>query len=298
MQEKIRIKTKDGKLISATSFIPDISNGKNITVAPAAQFTQRNYASFALCFQQWGYHVITFDYRGIGDSAPQRLKGYNARLQQWAVQDADAVIRYVKTSFPNQELIYIGHGIGGELVGLAQASQYIHKLVLASCSLSCKRLWSWKGRMRITVMKTIGRIVTKWLGYFPGKRLGIMRDLPKGVMHEWADWCDNPNGLFDVFPENNYRKLQVPLFAFSFSNDWMTPDKAVKGLLSYFSGASITWYHVHPHNQGFKKKEQHCFFDLRLKDTLWIKLQRWLNEEPPDEIPLTVKPLNLDSNET
>ena len=159
-----------------------------------------------------------------------------------------------KKDFPNRELIFIGHGVGGELVGLAQASQYISKLVLVSSALSCKKLWSWKGRMRIFIMKTIARITNRWVGYFPGKRLGFLRDLPKDVVHEWADWCDHPNGLFDLFPDNNYRKLQIRLLAFSFSDDWLTPDKGVEGLLQYFSNASITWYHVHPHNQGSKKR--------------------------------------------
>jgi predicted alpha/beta hydrolase len=281
MQEKFKIRTKDGRMICATCYSPLKPNGQNIIVAPAAYLVQREYRSFAVHFQQLGYNVFTFDYRGVGDSAPDCLKGCDARLQQWAVQDADAVIRYVKTSYPDREVIYVGHGIGGELIGLAQASQYINKLVLASSSLSCKRLWSWKGRMRITALKAIGRISNKLLGYFPGKKLGFPRDLPKGVMHEWADWCDNPNGLFDVFPDNNYRKLTIPLFAFSFSNDWMTPEKGVEGLLSYFSNASVTWYHDHPHNQGLKNSRQSCFFDLQLKDTLWKKLEQWINEELP-----------------
>ena len=281
MQEKKKIRTKDGRMVSATCYSSLKPNGKDIVVAPAAHLTQREYKSFAVFFQKLGYNVFTFDYRGVGDSAPRQLKGCDARLQQWAVQDADAVIRYVKTNFPGAELIYVGHGIGGELIGLAQASQYVNKLVLASSSLSCKRLWSWKGRMRITLLKAVGRISNMWLGYFPGKRLGFSRDLPKGVMHEWVDWCDKPNGLFDVFPDNNYRKLNIPLFAFSFSNDWMTPEKGVQGLLSYFSSASITWYHDHPHNQGLKNGKQSCFFDLQLKDTLWKKLEKWINEELP-----------------
>lgn len=297
-KEKTKIRTKDGRTISATSFVPEKANGKNIIVAPAAQFTQRDYEPFSVFFQQLGYHVITFDYRGVGDSAPDELKGYVAGLHQWAVQDMDAVIRHVKNNFPNQELIFVGHGVGGELVGLAQASQYINRLVLASSSLSCKRLWTWRGRLRIAAMKTVGRLANKWFGYFPGKRLGILRDLPKGVVHEWADWCDHPNGLFDVFPENNYRKLQVPLVTFSFSNDWLTPDKAVEGLLQYFSGACITWYHVNPHYQGLKKNESYCFFAKNYQTNLWPTLQQWLQQELQDQRPLTIKPLNLYQNET
>ena len=139
-------------------------------------------------------------------------------------------------------------------------------------------------------MKAIVRLANNWFGYFPGKRLGLLRDLPKGVAREWANWCDNPNGLFDVFPENNYRKLQVPLLAVSFSNDWMTPEKAVKGLLGYFSSASITWHQIHPHNQGLKKRQQYCFFETIIKSMTWMMLQQWLDEGPFYQQPLTIKP--------
>ena len=291
MKEKKKIRTKDGRTISATCYLPGTTNGKNIIVAPAAAVVQQDYEAFSIFFQQLGYTVITFDYRGVGESAPAHLKGFDAGLQQWAVQDTDAVIRFVRTSFQNQELIYIGHGIGGELIGLAQASQYINRLVLVSSSLSCKRLWTWKGRLRITARKTIVQLASKWFGYFPGKRLGYFRDLPKGVAHEWANWCNNPNGLFDVFPENNYRKLQVPLLAVSFSNDWMTPEKAVKGLLSYFSSASITWHQIDPQNEGLKKRQQYCFFAQRMKSMTWMMLQQWLNEESSyEQQPLTINP--------
>ena len=289
MKEKKKIRTKDGRTISATCYLPETSNGKNIIVAPGAGLIQRDYESFSVFFQQLGYTVTTFDYRGVGESAPIHLKGFKAGLQQWAVHDADAVIRFVRSSFQNQELIYIGHGIGGELIGLAQASQYINRLVLVSSALSCKKLWSWRGRLRITAMKALVRLTNKWFGYFPGKRLGFLRDLPQGVVHEWADWCDNPNGLFDVFPENNYRKLQVPLLAVSFSNDWMTPENGVKGLLSYFSSACITWYHIDPNDYGWKMRKQYCFFSLSLKTTTWEILNHWLDEEPCYQQPFTTR---------
>ena len=290
MKEKKKIRTKDGRTISATCYLPLTANGKTIIIAPAGGIAQREYESFSTFFQQMGYSVTTFDYRGVGESAPAKLKGYSAGLQQWAAQDVDAAIRHTRSSFQNQELVYIGHGIGGELIGLAQASQYIHRLVLVSSSLSCKKLWGWKGRLRITVMKGLVRVSNRWFGYFPGKRLGVLRDLPKGVAHEWADWCDNPNGLFDVFPDNNYRKLQVPLLAVSFSNDWLTPENGVKGLLSYFSSACITWHHIDPRNQGLKKTKQYCFFALSMKATNWEILQDWLNEEPCYQHSLTIKP--------
>lgn len=285
MQEKKKIRTKDGRTISVTCYCASEPIGRCVIIAPAVQVVQKDYSSFAVFFQQQGYHVITFDYRGVGSSAPVLLKGFDAGLHQWAVQDTDAVIRFVRASFLNQELIYIGHGIGGEMIGLVPASQYINKLVLVSSALSCKKLWPWKGRLRIFVMKKIARMANWWYGYFPGTRLGLFRDLPKGVVHEWADWCNNPNGLFDVFPDNNYRKLQVPLLCVSFSDDWLTPQKGVDGLLSYFSSAGITRYHVNAETLAVKRKKSFCFFELQLKSTLWMMLKEWLEEEPAKDYP-------------
>ena len=279
MHEKLKIRTKDCRTISITSFAAATANGKNLIIAPAVEVVQKDYEKFAVHFQRLGYNVVTFDYRGIGDSAPLFLKGFDAGLQQWAVQDIDAVIRFVRSAFPGNEIIFIGHGIGGELIGLAQASQYINKLALVSSSLSCKKYWSWRGQLKITVLKTAARLANKWFGYFPGTRFGMRRDLPKGVMNELTEWCDNPNGLFDVYPENNYRKLEVPLFAFSFANDWMTPDRSVRKLLGYFSSASITWYHIHPKELGLNGKKNYCFFETQLQTSTWVMLQQWLNEE-------------------
>ena len=184
MVEKKQIRTKDDKLISVTCYSPDHPNGRNVIIGPAAQLTQDQYLSFSIFLQKNGFTVITFDYRGMGESAPDELKGYIAGLQQWASQDADAVIRFAKNSYPGNELIYVGHGIGGELIGLAPASQYINRLVLVSSSLSCGRWWPLHGRLKFSLMKPIARAASAVFGYFPGKKLGLKGNLPKGVVNE------------------------------------------------------------------------------------------------------------------
>jgi predicted alpha/beta hydrolase len=283
MIEKKQIRTKDDRQITITCYSPEEANERIVIIGPAARLTQDEYLSFSLFLQSGGFTVITFDYRGVGASAPDELKGFIAGLQQWAVQDADAVIRYAKNKYPSRELIYIGHGIGGELIGLAPASQYIHRLILISSSLSCGKLFPLGGRIRIGVVQRFSKLVSLLFGYFPGKRLGMQGNLPKGVVNEWSSWCRNPNGLFDIFPESNYRKLQVPLLAISFSNEWLTPEKGVKELLNYFSGSSVTWHHIHPLQLGLKDRS-YCFFEPALKDTLWKTLLSWLNRDEKNGI--------------
>lgn len=255
---------------------PARHTSKVMIVAPTGSLIKEYYHSFACFFQQQGYAVITFDYRGRGSSAPKQLKGYKASMHQWAVQDIDAVILFVKNNYPKQEIIYTGHCIGGEIIGLSQASQYINKLVLINSSLSCKKLWPLKTRVRFIAMKVTIRMLTRWFGYYPGRLAGFMGDLPCGVMNEWADWCSSPNGLFDAFPDSNYRKLNVPLLCFSFSDDWLAPPKAVQELLNRFCNASITWHHMDPEEIGLKKVGRKGFFDA-IEPGGWLMMLRWLS---------------------
>lgn len=279
MRSHDEIRTKDGSRIGLTVYSPQRSVAKVMIIGATGAVLQRFYEPFASFFQQQGFTVITFDYRGVGRSAPQVLKGYSANMHQWAVQDIDAVILFSKNNYPQQEIIYAGHCVGGEIVGLAQASQYINKLVLVNSALSCKKFWSLKDRFKVTTMGVTIRLLNKWFGYFPGKKVGYPENLPQGVMHEWINWCSKSNGLFDTFPDNNYRKLHIPLLAFSFTDNWNSPVKAVAELLNHFTNTCITWYHIKPSELGMKKIGHYGFFYPEMETILWIKLLRWINAD-------------------
>lgn len=272
------IRTNDGTNIWISSYSPEISNEKVIIIAPGLGLTQDDYDPFANFFCQEGFAVVTFDYRGVGGSAPKNLSGYQANMHQWAVQDINAVILYVKSHYLKHELIYIGHAIGGEIFGLAPASQYIDRIILISCALSCARFWSWPNKITIGGFKLVVKFLSGLFGYFPGKQLNIFGNLPQGVVHEWVNWCDNSNGLFDNFPDNNYRKLNVPLLAYTFADDWRCPPRAVKELLDRFENSTITWYHIKPKELGERKIGSHNFFYNSSKKILWQSLVRWINK--------------------
>jgi predicted alpha/beta hydrolase len=279
MYKAEQIKTKDGRSIRLRIYSPERETNRVIVIAPSAEVTQKFYYDFACYFLLYDFSVVTFDYRGVGDSAPEVMKGYDAKLDQWAFQDTDAVLRFVKNRNPKQEIIFIGHGVGGEIIGLAPASQYINKIVLVNCALSCSRLRRWKDKIWIGAMKTFVKI-TSWLfGYFPGKKLGVMNNIPRGVMYEWIHWCNNENGLFDDFSDHNYRKLQVPLLALSFTDDWRSQKSGVIAMLEHFTSACITWRHLKPSEAGVQKMGHSGFFKLNRGEKTWHDLLRWMNDD-------------------
>lgn len=271
------IRTRDGKKLGLTVYRPQKENNSVVVIAPSAFCTQEMYRELGEFLYNLQYTVVSFDYRGTGASA-DASKRSNDRLHQWARLDLDAVLLFVKNAHPEKELVFLAHGISGELSGLAAASQYINRLVLINSALTCSMLWPLKGRIRKAATKAAMPVLQFFFGYNLTTRWLSLPALPKGVMSEWINWCNRSNGVFDVFPDNNYRKLQVPLLSLSYTDDWNSPQRAVATLLSHFSSAAITWFHTGPSEHGLLRIGHAGFFHKQEQDILWNKLLTWLNE--------------------
>lgn len=274
------IRTRDGQQLALTVCQPEAPGGQVLVVAPGASVGQDFYSDFAeYCAERTG-PVVTFDYRGIGHSGPGHPKGVEATLMQWANHDLDAVLLFAKKRFPQKELVLLGHGLSGQIAGLAPASQYLHRLILLNSVLSCWRLWPFSSQLRILALKIAGPMASKLKGYFPGTQLKYFQDMPAGVVGEWSDWCNHANGLFDVFPDNNYRKLKIPLLALSFSDDWHAPPRAVKALLRHYSSAKQQWWHLTPEQCDVPEIGHDGFFTPACQH-LWPKVLEWMSEAHP-----------------
>jgi predicted alpha/beta hydrolase len=272
------IRTRDGKKLSVSVYKSQEDNNSVLVIGPSLHCTQDTYRSLANFLCDHHYTVITFDYRGTGASAGRSLRNDDSRLHQWARLDLDAVLLFVKNNHPEKEIIFLAHGISGELSGLAAASQYISKMVLINSALTCSALWPLKGRIRKSIIKVFVPALHFVFGYFPRiKPLSIPR-LPRGVMNEWVSWCNRSNGLFELYSDNNYRKLQVPMLALSFSDDPHSPRRAVAALLGHFTSAQLTWQHTDPGDHGLDKVGHTGFFHAQVNNVLWNYLLSWLQE--------------------
>src|SRR5689334_25085530 len=75
---------------------------KASVVVPAAMGVVQNfYARFAEWLAAQGYCVITFDYRGVGLSAPSSLRGFKVDIVDWARQDCAEVINFTRARQPS-----------------------------------------------------------------------------------------------------------------------------------------------------------------------------------------------------
>jgi predicted alpha/beta hydrolase len=87
------------------------------------------YKYFATYLRDHGWTTVTFDYRGIGGSAPSNLRGFNARMRDWALLDIPAVIDWVSSEFRPRRIFCVGHSFGGQGLGMIERPQRIAAMV-------------------------------------------------------------------------------------------------------------------------------------------------------------------------
>ena len=114
-----QIRAADGTQLSARVYEPDSPDLGNVVIGGAMGVRQDFYAPFARWLAGQGWRVITFDYRGSGDSGPSGngLRGFKADLFDWT-HDYEAAIDHAKSALPQKPLYLLGHSLGAQLPGL------------------------------------------------------------------------------------------------------------------------------------------------------------------------------------
>ncbi|MBX2840797.1 MAG: alpha/beta fold hydrolase [Flammeovirgaceae bacterium] len=279
--KEIQVLAKDGFKLGANSFLSEDSKNLVFLISSATGVKQNYYEDFANWLAEKGYPTFTFDYRGIGKSRPNHLKGLSAKMHEWGKLDLEGMINYVKEQFPNKKLIVIGHSVGGQLFGLTPACQLVDGFIGVGSQMGYWKMWPVSHWPKLLFFwKILIPVLNNLYGYFPAKKIGLFENLPKGVAREWQKWASNSNYLFKYLPEEkmNYEKITKPFLSFSFSDDEFAPKKAVDKLVGYYKNANIKQIHITPASLGVKKLGHFAFFRKKYKENLWQMLLGWVEK--------------------
>jgi len=109
------------------------------------------------------------------------------------------------------------------------------------------------------------------LGYFPGDKLKIMCNLPKGVILQWRRWClkkDYAVGYEGDWLRQRFASVTMPIDALAFSDDDMMSMKNVQMLHDFFSAAPKTLTRVTPQDIN-QKRIGHIGWHKKRHRELW-----------------------------
>ncbi|WP_210275294.1 alpha/beta hydrolase family protein [Martelella soudanensis] len=259
-----------------------------VVISAATSVRCRYYARFADYLFGNGFNVITYDYRGIGESRPRSLRGFDADWVDWGENDLEGALRHAETAFPGQVIHVVAHSIGGFAIGLAPSSHKIGRILTVGSQFAYWRDYAAGHRLRMYAKwHIVMPMVTALAGYFPAKRLGWMEDTPAGVVSDWSgmkarfeETVRQDRIIDDQRQSEELRQrftgATAPILAIGLDDDPHGTPAAIDRLLAYFTASHRRHWRIRPDDIGVETIGHFAFFHDRFKDSLWPIALAWL----------------------
>jgi predicted alpha/beta hydrolase len=289
--DDITFPATDGYALGASLFLPRGAKKHAVLINSATAVPRKIYKGFASYLASRGCAVLTYDYRGTGDSRQKSLVGYNqpktlvgfeASMSEWAARDVSAAVAWMRQRYKNLPLGYVGHSFGGQALGLLPNNAEVSRALFVAAQAGYWKLMTAPERYRVyAMMNFIGPALTRVMGYTPGWS-GIGEDLPKGVFLQWARWVMSPRYMLDdpQLPAlKNFANYRGALRALCLSDDPWATRPAVELLCSGFTATTTDVATVTPSDAGVPRIGHFGFFRPEHRDTLWRGAAEWLQAE-------------------
>lgn len=264
------IEAADGYPLAATFYEAAQPNGRTVLINSAMGVPRRFYRRYAEFLSGEGFHVLTYDYRGIGESQSEQ---HEETLWLWGAQDQAAMIGWCRAQFPDARLLVVGHSVGGQIIGFTPEHQQIDAVLGIAAQDGYWRNWSGAWRVfMFSLWHVLIPVACRLTGRLPKYLLGGTEDVPSGVALEWAKSGRLPDYVKAYFGERaHFDAVTLPIQLWSFADDRFAPRAAVEALGRLYSNADVVLRHIEP-----SQKVGH--FGFFRDPALWAESLQWLCE--------------------
>ncbi len=222
----------------------------NATGVPA-----RYYAHFAKWLSEHSNQaVLIWDYRDFGASGDPRRS--SATMSDWGIEDSWTVRNWMHTRYSELPLWMIGHSLGGLTLPFQPDLDQIDRVTTVASGPVHLSDHPWPQRFLVgTMWYGHGPILTKLLGHFPGKRLGLGSDIPGPVYWQWRRWCSRRGSVLadPASPPLASSPLRAPVTIVAMADDALVPPQAVWRLADWMRSAPVVRRLIDPRDHGLKR---------------------------------------------
>jgi len=279
------IETEDGFKITVLTIKPSYSKPKAVIQFLSGTVTKKEYyLKLATYLTEQNYIVVLFDYRGVGESKPKTLKGFDMSIADWGRYDSVAVTDWIRSKYSTLSIHLIAHSMGGQIYGMMRNWDSFDKVIFLTTSSGNFNRFSpliYKWKVKLPAM-TIFPILNRVLGYIPGS-IGLGEDWPKGVA---KDWCRNsnlnglmPNYLHDKIGLSYYKQMNKKITAWYFEDDTMSTFDTIDELQPSYPNAILNIKTIHPSDVGLEKIGHFGLFKQKAKTKLWPMLIKEIEQD-------------------
>lgn len=286
--DDITLPAADGYLLAASLFLPRGAKRHAVLINSATAVPRKIYRGFAGYLARRGCAVLTYDYRGFGDSRPKAsagnnrprsLVGFRASMSDWAALDITAAVAWMRERYHALPLNYVGHSFGGQALGLLANNSEVSRALLVAAQAAYWKLMTSPERYRVyALLNFVGLPLTRLMGYAPAWG-GLGEDLPKGVFEQWVRWVMSERYLFSEpgLPGlSNFANYKGAMRALCLADDPWATRPAVELLCSGFTAIEPEILTIAPADAGVDRIGHLGFFRPEHRDTLWRGAAEWI----------------------
>ena len=263
----------NGHSLSSHWFHPAGEARGVVLIVPAMGVEQRFYAAFAQWLAERGFVTVTFDYVGMGLSRQGPLRDLQVDVIGWGRHDCSAMLDAAVEAAGELPVFWIGHSLGGQILPFVRGSERIRRAFTIATGSGYWRENTRSLRNRAWLLwHLIAPLVTPLAGYFPGQRLGMVGDLPRGVIEQWRRWCLHPEyavGAEGEAVREAYSAVRTPITAISFTDDEMMSGRNTESLHGFYRAAPQTAKRIAPTQIGVERIGHFGFFRRQFAESLW-----------------------------
>jgi predicted alpha/beta hydrolase len=277
--KKFTIHASDGYPLSALFGEPDKNPMGTIVISSATGIRKEFYINFAQFLVTHGYRVLLYDYRGIGESAPADMKTSTIYMHEWGTQDMNAVINHLVIKQGYSGIIWLGHSIGGQLVGLIENKHHVRKVIAINAAVGYWGYFPYPMRMVVWLLwHVIGPLLIKVYGYGTMTKIGWGENLPRNAILEWRSWCLSKTYYMDFLKNkiksDRFYDFTIPITAIYTSDDYIANDKTAPLMVQFFPNAPWRLIKLEVDQYTEHKVGHTGIFRKRFEKVLWPWLLR------------------------
>ena len=277
--ERITIEAADGYLLGAMFGEPDKNPMGTIIISAATGVRKEFYISFARFLIHNGYRVLLYDYRGIGESAPYDMKNSRIFLHEWGTQDMNAVLNYLVIKRGYSGIIWLGHSIGAQLVGLLENIHHVRKVISVNAAVGYWGYFPFPMKLMMWLLwRVVGPVMIKVYGYGVMKKIGWGENLPPNALMEWRSWCLSKSYYTDFLKgqirSDRFYNFTTPITAIYTSDDYIANDKTAPLMMQFFPNAPFRLIKLEVEKYTGRKVGHTGIFRKRFETALWPWLLR------------------------
>ena len=251
--QKIQFKALDGYMLHGMLYAAQHTAKATIVIASATGVPQQFYRRFAEYMCTLNYQVLTFDYRGIEQSAPKKLKGFQMNYLDWGHLDLAGAVEYLaKMQLP---IFMIGHSYGGQALGMLPNADKVTACYSVGTGVGWAGYMPFPERVKVGIIwNIVFPALALRYGFIPWSKMKMGADLPLGVYQQWKKWCKTSEYFFAdpeyAFLKAQYAKIKTPIYAVtSVDDEWAMPISR-DAFMKYYTQAQIESIDLIPKKVG------------------------------------------------